>query len=214
MPGALADQDVVLHFLGGGVDHGDAIGRPEGDEQELAVLVKSMPTGCSRSGRTPGTSKPISLVTFQVAGSITDMVPPTSEETQSSLPSAVNFASRGRKSTSTLAISLRVALSMTCAMLVLSEVATVYLPSGLDGHAFRLDADRHLGQYLAGLDVHDGDERIVLVGDVDDLALGIDGHKLRIRAGLELALDLQGLRIDHVHDVAVAGGYEQLRSRG
>ena len=27
MPGALADKDVVLHLLGGGVDHGDAIGR-------------------------------------------------------------------------------------------------------------------------------------------------------------------------------------------
>ena len=94
-------------------------------------MLKSMPTGWSSSGRTPGTSKPISLVTFQVAGSITEMVPPTSEETQSSLPSAVNFASRGRESTSTLAMSLREALSMTCAMLVLSEVATVYLPSGL-----------------------------------------------------------------------------------
>ena len=59
------------------------------------------------------------------------MVPPTSEDTQSSLPSGVNFASRGRLSTSTLAISLLDALSMTCAMLVDSEVATVNLPSGL-----------------------------------------------------------------------------------
>ena len=58
-------------------------------------------------------------------------MPPTSEDTQSSLPSAVNLASRGRKSTSTLATSFVLALSMTCAMLVLSEVATVYLPSGL-----------------------------------------------------------------------------------
>jgi hypothetical protein len=43
----------------------------------------------------------------------------------------VNFASRGRVSTSTLAMSFSVALSMTCAMLVLSEVATVYFESGL-----------------------------------------------------------------------------------
>ncbi len=59
------------------------------------------------------------------------MVPPTSDDTQTSLPSGVNFASRGRVSTSTLATIFSLALSMTCAMLVDSEVATVYLESGL-----------------------------------------------------------------------------------
>src|SRR5680860_519704 len=99
---------------------------PSGENTSLPSRTKSMPTGCNCSGRTPGTSKVIFLVTFQVLGSMTEMVPPTSDETHSSLPSAVNLASRGRESTSTLAISLWVALSMTCAMLVLSEVATVY----------------------------------------------------------------------------------------
>src|SRR3990170_7537115 len=102
---------------------------PSGTNNSLPSRVKSMPTGCNCSGRTPGTSKVIFLVTFQVLGSITETVPPTSDDTHSSLLSALNLASRGRESTSTLAISLCVELSMTCAMLVDSEVATVYLPS-------------------------------------------------------------------------------------
>ena len=69
---------------------------------------------------------------------------------------------------------------MTCAMLVLSEVATVYLESGLTAHAFGLDADRDLGLHVARLGVHDRDHGVVLVGDVERAAFGIDGHQLGV----------------------------------
>jgi len=90
-----------------------------------------MPTGCNSSGRRSCTPKPIFFLMFQSLVSITAMVPPTSDDTHASLPSGVNLASRGLVSTSTFSISLSVALSMTCAMLVLSEVTTVYFESGL-----------------------------------------------------------------------------------
>ena len=76
---------------------------------------------------------------------------------------------------------------MKCAMLELSEVATVILRVGADAHAFGLDADRNLGHDVAALAVDDGDERVVLVGDVDALALGIDVHQLGVGTGLEMA---------------------------
>jgi len=62
---------------------------------------------------------------------MTATVPPTSAETQTVLPSGAKVASRGRVSTSTLASSSKVVLSMKCAMLVVSEVATVIFESGL-----------------------------------------------------------------------------------
>ena len=62
---------------------------------------------------------------------MTVTVPPISDETHSSEPSRLNSAKRGRESTSTLATILRVAVSMKCAMLVVSDVLIRILPSGL-----------------------------------------------------------------------------------
>ena len=71
------------------------------------------------------------LMTWRVAVSMTLTVPPISAVTQTCLPSAVNSAKRGRESTSTLSTISYVAVSMKCAMLVVSEVFTSILPSGL-----------------------------------------------------------------------------------
>src|SRR5262245_15191432 len=81
-------------------------------------------------------------------------------------------------------------------------------------HALGLDANRYFAQHLAALDVHDGHERIVLVGDVDDLAGRIDRHQLGVGTRFELTGDLECLGVDHVHDVAVAGGNEQFLEIG
>ena len=148
-----------------------------------------MPTGCSSSGRTPATSKPIFFFTFQLAVSITETVPPTSEDTHTSLPSGVNFASRGRVSTSTLATTFWLALSITCAMLVYSEVATVYLESGLTPMPSGSTPTGISAVTSPRLGIHDGHHRVVLVGDVERAALGIDGHQFRVGTGVELVRD-------------------------
>jgi hypothetical protein len=83
------------------------------------------------SGRMPAILKAIFCLTLRFAGSMMLTVPPTSEETHSSEPSSLNVAKRGRASTSTLATTLRVAVSMKCAMFVVSDVFTRILPSGL-----------------------------------------------------------------------------------
>ena len=70
-------------------------------------------------------------MTLRVFGSITVTVPPISALTQSCAPSAVNSATRGRLSTSTLSMVVLVAVSMKCAMFVVSDVLTSSLPSGL-----------------------------------------------------------------------------------
>jgi hypothetical protein len=93
--------------------------------------VSAIPTGWMLSAGTPGTANSIVRFTACVAASITDTVPPTSEETHTSAPSAVNRATRGRLPTSTLATTSLVAVSMKCAMLVVSDVLTSMPPSGL-----------------------------------------------------------------------------------
>jgi hypothetical protein len=142
-----------------------------------------------------------------------EIVPPTSEETHSSFLSLVNFASRPAVDEN---------IGDEIAGLVVDDmgharalgrrrgVAVV----GADAHAFGLDADRHFAQHFAALDVHDGHERVVLVGDVDDLAGRIERHQLGIGAGFELARHFQRLGIDDIHDVAVAGSNEELLEVG
>src|SRR5215467_11887853 len=85
---------------------------------------------------------------------------------------------------------------------------------GAHRHAFRLDAYRNFAEHVARLDVHDGDERVVLVGDVDLLALLIHGHQLGIGTRVELARLLQRIGVYYVHGVAVTGGHEQLLEVG
>src|ERR1700704_1990785 len=97
----------------------------------LASALMLIPTGWIASLRIPGMANSILPVTACFAGSMIETVPPISEETHNSEPSRLNSAKRGRASTSTLATIWRVAVSMKCAMLVVSEVLIKILPSGL-----------------------------------------------------------------------------------
>ena len=70
-------------------------------------------------------------------------VPPTSEDTHSSEPSALEFGEARTRIDQHVGDDLLVSVSMKCAMLVVSEVLTRILAVRADRHAFRLDADRH-----------------------------------------------------------------------
>ncbi len=90
-----------------------------------------MPTGWIASLRRPGTSKEIVWTTAFLTGSITDTLPPTSDDTQSSAPSGLNSAKRGREGTRMFATACLEAQSIRWAMLVVSDVLTTMAPSGL-----------------------------------------------------------------------------------
>ena len=76
------------------------------------------------------------------------MVPPTSEETHTSLPSGVNFASRGRVSTSTFGDQLErgVVDDMRHARALGGDHGVFEV--GAHADALGLDADRDLGLHL------------------------------------------------------------------
>ncbi len=133
-------------------------------------------------------------------------VPPISEETQNSEASCLNWAKRGRESTSTLATIWRVVVSMKCAMLVVSEVLIRILPSGLIVHAFR--ARRRPGRRRcapASSRSMIGDRVVVLVGDIEhscrrhpavnNSGSGPEGRRVN---------DLPGRGVDHLDGVVVA----------
>ena len=149
VPDPLADQQIVLHLVGRGVDHGDAVGGAERHEGGLAVAGDADADRLDGLVAQPGDLEGDLLFTSCFDGSMTLTVPPISEETQTSEPSGLNSAKRGRASTSTLATIWRVCVSMKCAMLVVSDVLTRILPSGLMPHAFRLDADLDLAERRA-----------------------------------------------------------------
>ena len=77
-------------------------------------------------------------------------------------------------------------------------------------HALGLEPNGDLGDGVAALAVDDGDERIVFVGDVETLALGIDRHQLRVGPGLDAARDFELLGVDHPDAIVVAECYEHL----
>src|SRR5271165_997473 len=104
---------------------------PSATKPSLPSDVKRMPTGWIASLRSPGTSKAIVCVIVFFTGSITETLPPTSDDTQSSEPSGLNSAKRGRDGTRMLATTLRFGQSTRCVMLVVSEVLTTIVPSGL-----------------------------------------------------------------------------------
>src|SRR3569833_2327754 len=104
---------------------------PSATKAVLPSLVMPMPTGWIASLRRPGMANLILPVTSCFAGSMIETVPPISEDTQSSEPSRLNSANRGLGSPSTLATICRVPVSMKCAMLVVSDVQIMVLPSGL-----------------------------------------------------------------------------------
>src|SRR3954453_18320688 len=104
---------------------------PNATNAVLASAVMLIPTGWIASLRIPGIANSIFVMTSCLVGSITETVPPISEETHSSELSRLNSANRGRASTSTLATIWREAVSIKCAMLVVSEVLIRIFPSGL-----------------------------------------------------------------------------------
>ena len=133
-----------------------------------------------------------------------ETVPPISDDTHNSEPSGLNSAKRGRESTSTLATIWRVAVSMKCAMLVVSEVLIRILPSGLMRHALGLDADLDVAEAGALFEIDDGHRVVVLVGDVEHLAGGILREQFGIGPGGQGVDDLLGLGVDHLDGVVVA----------
>src|ERR1700691_1515007 len=72
---------------------------PSATKPSLPSEVNRIPTGWICSLRNPGTSKPIVRVMAFLTGSMTEILPPTSDDTQSSDPSGVNSAKRGRGGT-------------------------------------------------------------------------------------------------------------------
>ena len=69
---------------------------------------------------------------------------------------------------------------MKWAMLVVSDVATTVLPS--DAHALRLDTNGDLGDRGLGAKIDYRDQIVVLVCDVESLAVGAEDKQIRIRA--------------------------------
>ena len=149
-----------------------------------------IPTGWIASLRSPGMSNVIFLMTSCFTGSMTLTVPPTSDETQSSEPSCLNSAKRGRASTRTLAtISARVRVDEMRHVGRFRRVDQG-LAVRTNPHAFRLDADLHLAKAAALLHVDDRDGIVVLVGDVEDLAGRILGEQFGIGARGQYGDDL------------------------
>ena len=139
-------------------------------------------------------------------------VPPISAETQTCAPSAVHSARRGRLSTRTLATTLCVSVSMKCAMLVVSEVLTSHLPSGLMPMPSGSTPTGISPTTSPRVDVDDGDEVVVLVGDIEVLAVGIERESLGIGAARQGALERVAVEVEHVDIVVVAGAdVERLR---
>ena len=69
--------------------------------------------------------------------------------------------------------------------------------AGIDRHALRLDADRNFLDGLAGREIHDRDETVVFVGDIENFAVGRNVEEFRIGAGIELARHLERIGVDH-----------------
>ena len=82
---------------------------------------------------------------------------------------------------------------MKCTMFVVSDVFTSTLPSGLMPMPSGSTPDRNFGQHLVGLDIDDGDEIVVLIGDVERIAGWMQNEQLRIGAGRQRLDDLAGL---------------------
>src|SRR6185436_15499439 len=116
VPYPLAHQQIFDDLVAGGIDTAMRLAGPSATKAVLPSLVMPMPTGWMASLRRPGISNVIFFVTSRLTGSITETVPPISDDTHTSELSRLNSAKRGRASTSTLATIWRVAVSMKCAM--------------------------------------------------------------------------------------------------
>ena len=74
-----------------------------------------------------------------------------------------------------------------------------------DRHTFRLHADGDLGDHVLRLDVDDGHQVVVLVGDVERIAGGIEREKLGVRSGRKRVQFLVGIGVEDPHRVVVGG---------
>ena len=118
----------------------------------------------------PGISKLILPMTLRSAGLITVTVPPISELTHSCVPAGLNMRD------ARAAVDQHVVEGLVRRRV--DEVGHVgrfggvdqHLAVGADAHALGLDADGDVGDDLAVVDVDDGDEVVVLVGDVERVA--------------------------------------------
>ncbi len=104
---------------------------PRSMKPSLPSLVMLMPTGWMASDRSPGISKVTVCLSFRVAGSMIARLPPISDVTHNSEPSALNAENRGREPTKRLPTIPRLAVSIKCTMLVVSDVHIRILESGL-----------------------------------------------------------------------------------
>src|SRR5262249_15151844 len=122
--------------------------------------------------------KLILFFTTRLSGSMTLTVPPISEDTHNSEPSSLNWAKRGRASTRILATIWCVAVSMKCAMLVVSDVFTRILPSGLNpipsGSTPAFNTARRGGRLI----VYVGTILVFLVGTEGRRPGGSSGNRL------------------------------------
>src|SRR5690606_4515923 len=85
------------------------------------------------------------------------------------------------------------------------------LAVGADGHAFRLDADFDLRQNCTVFHVHNGNQGIVLVGDIQPPVVRVQGKLLGVSARGQLLDDLAAGQVHYLHRVRVAGAdVEQL----
>ena len=140
---------------------------------------------------------------------MTVTVPPISELTHSCVPAGLKMATRGRLSTSTLSKVLCDVVSMKWAMLVVSDVLTSTLPSGLMPMPSGSTPTGMSPRTLPLLDVDDGDEVVVLVGDVQRIAGGMQDEQLGVGAGRQRLHHLKGLGVVDLDDVVVAGADDQ-----
>ena len=162
------------------------------------------------SGCTPGISKPIVLMIFRVLASITDTVPATSDVTQScdAVGGELGVA-RARPDQNVVdhLVSLGVDEMRHVRGLRRGDQD---LAVGTYAHALGLDPDRHLGHHLPVLEVDRRHQRVVLVGDVDRAARGMDVDLLGIRARRQIADDLAAGEIEDLHGVVVARADQHL----
>ena len=78
-------------------------------------------------------------------------------------------------------------------------------PVGAEAHPLGLDADRDLGDDLAAIDVDDGHQVAVFIGDVEHLTRGIEGEVLGVRTTRQITDDLLRGEVEHLDVIAVAG---------
>ena len=82
---------------------------------------------------------------------------------------------------------------MKCAMFVVSDVLTMVLPSGLMPIPSGSTPTGISATTLLALEVDHGDQIVVLIGDVERLAVRREHEELRIGTGWQRADDLAAL---------------------